>query len=42
MIVPMVRNLEKAGVGFQYDTHVVDVRLSCESSKVGGLSVPVP
>ena len=32
MILPMVRYLEKAGVDFQYNTHVLDVRFSCDNA----------
>ncbi len=33
MILPMVRYLEKAGVDFQYNTHVTDVRFSVDEAK---------
>ncbi len=33
MILPMVKYLEAHGVDFQFNTHVVDVRFSCDESK---------
>lgn len=33
MILPMVNYLEAHGVDFQFNTHVTDVRFSCDDAK---------
>ena len=40
MILPMVNYLEAHGVDFQFNTHVTDVRFSCDDAKTTTASWP--